>query len=275
MGPENDPRTVRRRLRRWVSGVASDPVEDLLAVEEPLEIRLHDVPIVVTMRTPGDDFPLAAGFLFTEGIIGSSSDLGTIRHCENTLHPSLRNVVNVTLAEGVRYDAARLQRNFYATSSCGVCGKAAIEHLRTTAPQIISDLRVRAGTLQGLVETLRRSQSVFEKTGGLHAAGLFDPEGRMDALREDVGRHNAVDKAIGAMLLDGAIPLRDRILLVSGRASFEILQKALMASIPVVCAVSAPSSLAVEFAEENRMTLVGFLRGGEMNVYTDTGRILP
>jgi len=248
--------------------------EGFLAVEEPLEIRIHDRPVTVTMRTPGDDRDLAAGFLFTEGIVRQSQDLGTIRHCATAEDPDERNVVNVTLAPGVPFDLERLRRNFFGNSSCGLCGKAAIEQIRTEAPPLESSLKVSPTMILRLPPVLREAQEVFEKTGGLHAAGIFDASGKLVVAREDIGRHNAVDKSIGAMLLQDRVPLNRHILLVSGRASFEILQKALMASISVVCAVSAPSSLAVEFARECGMTLVGFLRGEEMNVYAGEGRII-
>lgn len=271
---QKDPRTTVRRLQKVRAGAVAPPVEDVLAVEEPLEIRIHNEPISITMRTPGDDFHLAAGFLFTEGVVRSNDDIGTIRYCENTENPDLRNIVNVTLAGGLKVDLARLKRNFYATSSCGICGKASIDLIRTQAPPLSDSARVRLDALFGLAGQLRRSQSVFEKTGGLHAAAIFDLKGNLLDTREDIGRHNAVDKAIGAMLLQGAAPLERNILLVSGRASFEIMQKAVMASIPIVCAVSAPSSLAVQFASECGMTLVGFLRGEEMNIYAGANRIL-
>lgn len=264
-----DPRVQSTSFLR--AGRESSSGRGDLAVEEPLEIRIHEQPLTVTMRTPGDDRDLTTGLLFTEGIIRHAREIGTIRHCGSAEE---RNVVNVTLAAGVSFDLARLRHNFFGNSSCGLCGKAAIEQIRTQAPPLESDLRMPWKTIASLPPALRRSQTAFEKTGGLHAAGIFDPRGELLVAREDIGRHNAVDKAIGAMLLQDRIPLNRHVLLVSGRASFEILQKALMASIPVVCAVSAPSSLAVEFARECGMTLVGFLRGEEMNVYSEPQRIV-
>ena len=271
---KKDPKTTIRQLHRVSAGAMTAPEEDILAVEEPLEIRVKDEAIAVTMRTPGDDFDLAAGFLFTEGIIRSNEDLGTIRFCEDTENPELKNIVNVTIAEGVSFDMERLKRNFYTTSSCGICGKAAIEHIRTEAPPLDDEVRIKLPTLFELGETIIKAQSAFQKTGGLHAAAIFETNGTLILLREDIGRHNAVDKVIGSMLMQDQVPLDRQVLMVSGRASFEILQKALMASIPFVCAVSAPSSLAVEFAIESGMTLVGFLRGEEMNIYSGANRIL-
>ena len=265
---KKDPKTTIRRVQRVQGGTIAKSDEDFIAVEEPLEIRVHDEPVAVTMRTPGDDHDLAAGFLTTEGIVHSHEDIGTIRHCVDEENPELRNVVNVTFTDGVKFDLKSLKRNFYATSSCGICGKAAIENIRTDAPALSGNMKVELQTLLGMSGAMRRSQAVFQKTGGLHAAGVFDSKGTMRILREDIGRHNAVDKVIGAMLLREETPLERHILLVSGRASFEIVQKALMASIPIVCAVSAPSSLAVEFADESSMTLIGFLRGEEMNIYS-------
>jgi FdhD protein len=253
-------------------GKATSAKPDLLAVEEPLEIRLRNEAISVTMRTPGNDFELAAGFLFTEGILHSAGEIGSMRHCDEAEE---RNIVDVHPADGVQIDTTKLQRNFYATSSCGICGKASIDQIRTLAPPFESDLKVSPSLLETLPGAMRRKQEAFDKTGGLHAAGIFDGTGKLLALREDVGRHNAVDKAIGHLFLQEKVPLDQHILMVSGRASFEILQKARMASLPIVCAVSAPSSLAVDFAVENGMTLVGFLRGSEMNIYAGKERITP
>ncbi len=263
-------KTTERKRLRIQEGREAQMNPDSLAVEEPLEIRLQNTALSVTMRTPGDDFELAAGFLFTEGMIRSAGEIGSMRHCDQTEE---RNIVDVHPADGVQIDTTQLQRNFYATSSCGICGKAAIDQIRTMAPPFESDLKVSSLLLASLPTAMRREQDAFEKTGGLHAAALFDGFGKLGVLREDVGRHNAVDKSIGHMLLKEKCPLDHHILMISGRASFEILQKARMASIPIVCAVSAPSCLAVDFAEENGMTLVGFLRGSEMNVYSGTERI--
>jgi FdhD protein len=247
--------------------------EDHLAVEEPLEIRIHDEPVAITMRTPGEDFSLAAGFLFSEGLLHGPREIGTLRYCENTQHPELRNVVNFTFATGHKPDLARLRRNFYATSSCGICGKASIDQIKTLAKPIERKLKVRLDVIYSLGHSLRKAQTLFEKTGGLHAAGVFDEHGTLLVLHEDVGRHNAVDKAVGELLLKDRTPLDRHLLMVSGRASFEIVQKAVMARIPIVAAVSAPSSLAVETAREFGITLVGFLREDDFNVYTHAERI--
>jgi FdhD protein len=242
---------------------------DLLATEEPLEIRVNDRPLAVTMRTPGDDIDLAAGFLATEGLVRAAPDITSIRICGDG------NVAEVTLAAGLGVDDDRLRRNFLTTSACGVCGKASIDSVRVRARYDVAADRVRVApaTLAMLPGTLRDAQRVFASTGGLHAAGVFAADGSLLALREDVGRHNAVDKAVGWALREGRLPLAGCILLVSGRASFELVQKAVVAGLPVVAAVSAPSSLAADLAEESGMTLVGFLRGGSMNVYAGAGRI--
>jgi len=247
--------------------------EDHLAVEEPLEIRIHDEPVVITMRTPGEDFALAAGFLYSEGLLHGPKDVGSIRYCDNTQDAHQKNIVNFTYATGHKPDLARLKRNFYATSSCGICGKASIEQIKTHARPITSKIKVRLDVIYSLGHSLRKAQTLFEKTGGLHAAGVFDEQGTLHTLHEDVGRHNAVDKVIGHMLLQDRCPLDHHLLMVSGRASFEILQKAVMARMPIVCAVSAPSSLAVETAREFGVTLVGFLREDDFNVYTHAERI--
>lgn len=247
--------------------------DDTLVVEEPLEIRLAGCRVAVTMRTPGDDFDLALGFLFTEGIIHAATDSASIAHCPTDDAEARGNIVNVNPSDPTIVDPDRWQRNFYTTSSCGVCGKASIDTIRQEAPPIDSSVRVSYRTLYQLAPLLQDAQAVFGRTGGLHAAGLFDVEGRLVTLREDVGRHNAVDKVVGDALRRGALPLHDSILLVSGRASFEIVQKALVAGIPLVAAVSAPSSLAVELARTANMTLVGFLRTGRFNVYVGGERI--
>jgi FdhD protein len=252
--------------------------DDWLAVEEPLEIRARGpgqdpVSVAVTMRTPGDDPELAVGFLYTEGLIGSRGEVVDARECAPGREGGPCNVVQVKLSRP--FDASILKRNFFATSSCGVCGKATLEQVAVRSPAVAPGPSVRPEVLVGLPDALRAGQKVFDRTGGLHAAGLFDPEGRLLALREDVGRHNAVDKLIGRAFLDDEVPLAGRILLVSGRTSFEILQKAAAAGIPLVCAVSAPSSLAVAVAERLGITLVGFLRGPHFNAYTHPGRILP
>ena len=269
-------RTQRRRvLRISGAGGSADYRADLLAVEEPLEIRIGGTPLTVTMRTPGDDIDLAAGFLFGEGLLNPSVDLRQIRMCDE-------NVADVTLevaAEDVARatDARRAQRNFLTTSACGVCGKDSIESIRVRSRYDIAadPVQVSPGILTSLPDRLRDAQRVFASTGGLHAAGLFTPDGTLLVLREDVGRHNAVDKVIGWALRGGRLPLAGHILLVSGRASFELVQKASVAGIPVLAAVSAPSSLAAGLAEEAGMTLVGFLRGTSMNAYTGAHRLTP
>jgi FdhD protein len=269
----SSPRIARHDTRKVIRGVTHPEAPDELAVEEPLEIRIDDESIAVTMRTPGDDFELAAGFLRTEGIFTEPSQIGAMRFCGEETNPAYRNIINVTPAPDMRLDLSRLKRNFYATSSCGVCGKAAIENIRTEAKPLNGKFRVKLDVFYRLGTSMRSAQTVFEKTGGLHAAGLFDLHGALVELREDIGRHNATDKVIGRMFLDGKLPLDKHLLMVSGRASFEIMQKALMAGIPIVCAVSAPSSLAVEFARESGMTLVGFLRADQFNVYAGAERI--
>ncbi|MGH7773497.1 MAG: formate dehydrogenase accessory sulfurtransferase FdhD [Candidatus Binatia bacterium] len=243
--------------------------EDRIAVEEPLEIRLGRSPIAVTMRTPGHDQELAAGFFFTEGIVRSPNDIATITGPIR----DLPNVVSVKLRRGLGFDRSRLKRHFYTTSSCGVCGKTTLQAIRVKAKPISSAFSVPLGLLYSLPGRLREEQETFEETGGLHAAAVFDEKGELLYLREDVGRHNAVDKVIGAALLEKKIPLDRHLLMVSGRASFEIMQKALIARIPIVAAVSAPSSLAVALAREFKMTLVGFLRGRTCNVYAGRERI--
>ncbi|MCP2260117.1 FdhD protein [Streptoalloteichus tenebrarius] len=251
---------------------------DALTVEEPLELRVGGQALAVTMRTPGHDVELAHGFLLTEGVIHAVSDVAAARYCAGK-GPDGRNtynVLDVALAPGVPPPDPGVERNFYTTSSCGVCGKAALDavRLRTRFSPASDSARVSARTLAGMPGALREAQRVFASTGGLHAAGLFRADGELLAVREDVGRHNAVDKVLGWALLDGRVPLAGCVLLVSGRASFELVQKAAMAGVPVLAAVSAPSSLAVELAEEQGMTLVGFLRGETMNVYTGAERVV-
>lgn len=260
---------MKTRILRVVAG-KSRVVSDLLAVEEPLEIRVDNHPVSVTLRTPGDDEELAAGFLVSEGLIRCRSDLLNIKS-----HPrsGKGNVVNVFTAPDVKVDLKKLTRHVFASSSCGLCGLATIEAVRKNFSPVASKARVRAGILRGLPEKLKASQRIFAETGGLHAAALFAANGELQVLREDVGRHNAVDKVIGHQFLRGQWPAGD-ILLISGRASFEIMQKALAGCIPVVCAISAPSSLAVNFARRSGQTLVGFLRGDRMNVYAGRGRVV-
>lgn len=252
---------------------------DTLVAEEPLEIRVGGHPLTITMRTPGDDFDLVAGFLASEGVVTSRDQLAAIRYCPGAVTGGVNNynIVDVTLAPGVPVPNVSLERNFYTTSSCGLCGKASLDAVRTTVtwPVEADPLRVSAEVVTSLPSRLRAAQRVFEVTGGLHAAAVFSADGEMHCLREDVGRHNAVDKVVGDALRAGGLPLRETVLMVSGRASFELVQKALMAGIPVLAAVSSPSSLAVDLAADHGLTLIGFVRGTSMNVYTGTGRIQP
>jgi len=255
---------------------------DWVATEEPLEIRiLHHTPaglntfsLSVTLRTPGHDFELAAGFLFSEGIVQSDRDIDTMAYCldDESQH---YNIVNVQLGRDVAFDPAGLQRHFYTTSSCGVCGKASLEALQVTGCVPLADgFFVSANLIKQLPQALRDKQPLFERTGGLHAAGLFDAQGRLHSLREDVGRHNAVDKAIGHALTQRLVPLHERVLALSGRAGFELLQKALQAQIPVVASVGAPSSMAVELACAFNVTLLGFINETRFNVYSGPQRLL-
>ncbi|MGW1120448.1 formate dehydrogenase accessory sulfurtransferase FdhD [Streptomyces tanashiensis] len=268
--------TVRRRVLRVREGHPSHR-PDTLAAEEPMEIRVGGRPLTVTMRTPGDDFDLAAGFLVSEGVVRSAEDVAGIRYCAGATSDggNTYNVVDVVLAPDVAAPDASLERNFYTTSSCGLCGKASLDAVRTTAAWSVAEdpLRVGPEVLSALPDRLRAAQKVFDRTGGLHAAGLFSAEGELLCLREDVGRHNAVDKVVGHALRSGLLPLRGTVLMVSGRASFELVQKAVMAGIPLLAAVSAPSSLAVDLAAESGLTLVGFLRGTSMNVYCGDDRL--
>jgi len=266
--------SVRRILA--VRGEAGFRRTDRLASEEPMEIRAggpgqEAVSVAVTMRTPGNDFELAAGFLLTEGLIGGAADIASVNYCELPADEQQYNVVTVRLAGS--FDPGAVRRNFYATSSCGICGKASRDQVEVRCRPLPAGPVVSRVTLLRLPNALREAQRIFEQTGGLHAAGLFDPDGRLVSLREDVGRHNAVDKLVGEALLSGVLPLHDRLLLVSGRASFELVQKAAVAGVPLLCAVSAPSSLVVDAAEHLGMTVVGFLRDGGFNVYTHPERI--
>lgn len=271
--------TERRRVIRIRDGAVSTR-PDTLVTEEPLEIRLGGKPLAITMRTPGDDFALAAGFLVSEGVLGSAGELANIVYCAGATEAGSNtyNVVDVQLAPGVPIPDITLERNVYTTSSCGLCGKASLDAVRTTTRFSLKDdaddpLVIEPATLAVLPDRLREAQRVFDRTGGLHAAALFTADGELLDLREDVGRHNAVDKIIGRALQQGRLPLSDAVLMVSGRASFELAQKAVMAGIPVLAAVSAPSSLAVDLAAETGLTLVGFLRGASMNVYAGEHRI--
>ena len=250
-----------------VEGQTRTPLQDLLAVEDPLEIRLNGQVVSLTMRTPGHDPELAVGFVFSEGILQSAEQIAEVTQGPNS--------VDLRLKPGQDIDFERLQRNFYMTSSCGVCGKASIEALYAAeCPTIARGIPVfEAQSIHSLPEKLREAQRVFDHTGGLHAAALFDAAGNLTTLREDVGRHNAVDKVIGAQLLAGRTPCSNSLLLVSSRASFELMQKALMAGIPILAAVGAPSSLAVEVAQRFGMTLLGFVRDGRFNIYSGADRI--
>ena len=258
--------TVRTRVTRWQDGAAPQDTFDELSAEEPLEIRIAGRSVSVTMRTPGDDLELAAGFLLTEGLVGPEA-APLLRH----EHP---NIVN---AAAMRVNSRALDqqnRHSFIASSCGLCGKASIEAVHQHWPPLEDDFTISGRLLPSLMERLRDSQPQFARTGGLHAAAIFNAAGSLIAAREDVGRHNAVDKVIGCAFLLAMLPLSEHLLLVSGRASFEIVQKALAARIPIVAAVSAPSSLAVNFAEESGQTLVAFLRSGRFNAYTHTERII-
>lgn len=291
--------TAKTRILRFQEGEeAGREVDDLLASEEPMEIRVTFRPkgrpsaetvggrgsgvetrsVAVTMRTPGDDFELAAGFLFTEGLIVHRREVARITYCSGD-EPQEYNLVEVRLRAGASFDPDKLNRNFYMTSSCGICGKASLDAVETLGCEPFpalpegEELRVDPELVGRLPDLLREAQPVFGRTGGLHAAGLFNAEGKLLGTREDVGRHNAVDKLIGHAFLEGRTPLAGRILVVSGRASFEILQKAVMGGIPFVVAVGAPSSLAVDFARRFRMTLAGFARGRGFNVYSGKERL--
>jgi FdhD protein len=259
-----------------VRGAARAAESDCAATEEPLEVRLHDQPFAVIMRTPGADRELAAGFLLAERVISGADELGTIAHCTDAAADHPENVVNVTLAGGSIAAVERLlagRRHVTTNSSCGMCGRRTIESLATEVAPIAAAWRVTAALIASLPDQLRARQAVFEETGGLHAAGLFARDGRLVDVAEDVGRHNAVDKIVGRMLMREALPLSDHLLCVSGRTSFEIVQKAVIAGIPIVAAVSAPSTLAVDLAQAYGVTLVGFIRGDSFNIYTHPQRV--
>jgi FdhD protein len=279
---------VTQRTRVTVVDVSADTAAvrtraDTLSVEEPLELRVNGTPLTVTMRTPGSDIELVHGFLLTEGVIHDASDVTLARYCEGAVvagesgfEENTYNVIDVTLAPGVAPPSAELARNFFTSSSCGVCGKASIEQLRARTSWPVRDDATQwpAALITALPDKLRAEQHSFDKTGGLHAAGLYGADGELLAVREDVGRHNAVDKVVGWALLAGRLPAGGCVLMVSGRASFELTQKALMAGIPCLAAVSAPSSLAVDTAADAGMTLVGFVRGTTLNVYSRPDRVL-
>jgi FdhD protein len=268
--------TARRRAQHLTADRAVTRPETLV-VEEPLEIRVNGAPVTVTMRTPGSDIELAQGFLLTEGVIGGREDVLSVRYCggRGGDDANTYNVLDVTLGPGVAPPGLDVTRNFYTTSSCGICGKASLEAVRLIGrfPPGADPATVAAATLKAMPGQLRAAQKVFESTGGLHAAALFAVDGTMLAVREDIGRHNAVDKVVGWALEHDRVPLAASVLLVSGRASFELTQKAVMAGIPVLAAVSAPSSLAVSLAEDSGVTLVAFLREDSMNIYTRADRI--
>jgi FdhD protein len=268
------PASTTRAQVVTVEGERRSRRSDRLATEEPMEIRIEEPgaeqrSVAVSMRTPGHDFELAVGFLLTEGLIAGRDDVSGVRYCAVPREEQHYNVVSVSVARALEFE----QRSFYATSSCGVCGKASLDAIDVQCAPIGDGPVIAPAVVTSLPNALREAQAVFDRTGGLHAAGLFGAEGALIMSREDVGRHNAVDKLVGAQLLEGRLPLSDSILMVSGRASFEIIQKAAIAGIPIVCAVSAPSSLAVDAARRFGLTLVGFLRGERFNIYTRAERI--
>lgn len=272
-------RLVRRtRVTRFAPGEAAAEREDSLAVEEPLEVRVDGSSFSVTMRSPGDDFDLVAGFLVSEGVIWSAEQLASMRFCAGTDDQGLQtfNVIDAALSPGTAPPDLSLERHVYTSSSCGICGTASIDavHKATHFGRLDDDTSWTAELLGSLPDRLREHQKVFDRTGGVHAAGLFSAGGELLCLREDVGRHNAVDKVVGWALREGHLPLTGTVLQVSGRASFELVQKAHMAGIPVLAAVSAPSSLAVEHAESAGMTLIGFSRGGSFNAYAGAHRVV-
>jgi FdhD protein len=294
-------RPVREVAIRRIDGSAETDEKDCLAAEEPLEIRVEGHSVAIVMRTPGEDRELAAGFLVTEGLVRRTGDLVEIRHRSHCLLPgsdgnvrqkeeneaprgedsrpapdaslSDGNAINVRLRNPETFDFKKLTRHVFTSSSCGICSKASIEAVRQQFPPIEDACELEPQVLLGLPQSLASAQETFKRTGGLHACALFDLTGKLLVLREDVGRHNALDKVVGWALLEGRLPLRGHILLLSGRTSFEMMQKALAAGVPIVAAVSAPSSLAAEFARDSGQTLVGFLRGNRMNIYAGSGRV--
>jgi len=270
-------------VRRFDATDAASDARDLVATEEPMEVRLlwwnegaqRSERVAVTMRTPGHDFELAVGFMLAEGLIGSREDVVDVPYrLDEPTEFQLYNIVNVALAQGAAFDPSMLSRNFYTTSSCGVCGKASLDALRTFGAATVGESpRISPSLVRNLPDRLRKAQAVFEQTGGLHAAGLFDSQGTLLTMREDVGRHNALDKVIGHHVMEGDLPLSQHVVVVSGRASWELMQKALAAGISTLIAVGAPSSLAVELANEFGMTLVGFAGQRRFNVYAGAHRI--
>lgn len=267
------PMISKEPVVRWLGGERHETYDDLV-IEEPLQIRLAGEDVVVTMRTPGHDEELAAGFLYTEGIIAGKRHIASIAHCPDDTGVLSQNVINVLPTERDLLEPNRWGRNFYSTSSCGICGKTSISQITAHTGRVMRTGQISVQILYSIERKLRDAQELFARTGGLHAAGLFDQQGNLILLREDVGRHNAVDKVVGYALLNEMLPLDDYILLVSSRASFEIVQKALMAGVPMMAVVSAPSSLAVELAREGGMTLIGFLREGRLNVYAGEERLV-
>lgn len=269
-----DIRVANTKVMRWANGGLDNETEDWVAREEPLEIRVKGESIVVTMRTPGHDKELAIGFLLAEGVITNSSDILEIAYCQQGEASLHKNILNVFLSPEVEINLDRLKRNVYASSSCGLCGKASIESLQNIfEPLNKIETVISIDKILTLAQKLRAKQSTFDKTGGLHAAGIFDRNGELLVLREDIGRHNAVDKILGHLFLKNRMPLEDCVLMVSGRASFEIIQKSLAGRVGIICAVSAPSSLAVDMAKESGQTLIGFLRERKFNVYSHKERI--
>ncbi len=264
---------LRVTVHRARDGRLGGPEEDAVVVEEPLEVRLGERSLLVTMRTPGDDPDLVRGLIFTEGLVARPEDIVGVTACRDVPDEARGNVVAIGLADGVELDEARTVRAGLVNSGCGVCGKTTLDAIHATSDPVSAGPVVAPAVLARLPQSLRDGQAVFETTGGLHAAGLFTADGKLLSLKEDVGRHNAVDKVIGEAMRFGRVPLVGTLLMVSGRAGFEIVQKARRAGIPIVCSVSAPSSLAVQLAEEGQQTLVGFLRGGSFNVYSGPQRI--
>ena len=270
---EADQTTARElTLRRVAAGVGVETQRDFVAVEEPLEIRVEGRSVAVVMRTPGHDEELTAGFLVSEGVVRTGRDILEISQCPSTGN-SEGNVVDVLLG-GAVVNWESLTRHVFSASSCGICGKTSIDAIFQRFPMVTAEWQVHAALVAGLSAKLREAQATFAKTGGLHASAVFNSRGELLVLREDVGRHNALDKVLGFGLLNSLLPLDQYILLVSGRVSFELMQKALAAGIPIVAAISAPSSLAVEFAQNSGQTLIGFVRGDTMNVYTHAKRVI-
>lgn len=276
-----DDRSFKNQLISTAAdGRMNPPSDEVLAVEEPLEIRLrgpdHEpLSLAITMRTPGHDFELAAGFLFSEGIIRRREDIRSISYCTDHDDRPSENIVIVTLADHCPVDPERFSRHVFTTSSCGICGRAALEFVRALGPPVLNPrLRVSRDVICSLPDALRRVQTLFARTGGVHASALSDCDGQILLVREDVGRHNAMDKLIGSLLLEGGVPASDAIVVVSGRASFELVHKALLAGIPILVAVGAPSSLAVEVAADAGMTLIGFVRDRRFNIYCGSERIV-